>query len=77
VGVTCDLLKRAREHKNSVVKGFTEKFGLKKLIWYERHETMESAIQREKAIKAWRRYRKLKTVEEMNPDWRDLYEDLM
>jgi putative endonuclease len=77
VGVTSDLTKRVWEHKNKVVKGFTEKYGLNRLVWYERHETMESAIRKEKAIKFWKRYWKLKAIEEMNPYWRDLYEDLM
>ena len=76
VGVTSNLPKRIWEHKNKVVKGFTLKYGLSRLVWYERHETMESAIHREKAMKFWLRQWKLKTIEEMNPDWRDLYEEL-
>ena len=76
VGVTSNLPKRIWEHKNKVVEGFTQKYGLNCLVWYELHETMESAIQREKAIKYWKRYWKLKTIEEMNPEWRDLYEEL-
>ncbi len=76
VGVTSNLVKRIWEHKNKVVEGFTQKYDLKKLVWYELHETMESAIQREKAVKYWKRYWKLKAIEEMNPDWRDLYEEL-
>ena len=76
VGVTSNLPKRIWEHKNKVVSGFTSKYGLNILVWYERHETMESAIQREKAMKFWLRQWKLKTIEEMNPDWRDLYEEL-
>ena len=76
VGVTSNLPKRIWEHKNKVVSGFTSKYGLNILAWYERHETMESAIQSEKAMKFWLRQWKLKTIEEMNPDWRDLYEEL-
>ncbi len=76
VGVTSNLRKRIWEHKNKVVKGFTRKYGLNNLVWYERHETMGSAIQREKAIKFWKRYWKLKVIEEMNPDWLDLYKEL-
>jgi len=68
VGVTSNLPKRICEHKNKVVKGFTLKYGLNSLVWYERHETMGSAIQREKAMKFWFRQWKLKTIEEMNPD---------
>ena len=77
VGVTSNLPKRVWEHKTKVVKGFTEKYGVDKLVWYERHETMESAIQREKSMKFWKRHWKLKTIEEMNPDWRDLYKELV
>ena len=71
VGVTSKLPKRIWEHKNKFVKGFTQKYGLSKLVWYERHETMRSAIQREKAMKFWLRHWKMKTIEKMNPDWRD------
>ena len=76
-GVTSDLPRRIWEHKTKVVKGFTEKYGLDKLVWYEMHLTMESAIQREKIVKRWKRKYKLKTIEAMNPGWRDLYEELV
>ena len=76
VGVTSNLPKRIWEHKNKVVKGFTSKYVLDRLVWFEVHDTMESAIQREKAIKYWKRRWKIKTITEMNPSWRDLYEDL-
>ena len=76
-GVTSDLPRRIWEHKTKVVKGFTEKYGLDKLVWYEMHLSMESAIQREKIVKKWKRKYKLKTIEAMNPDWRDLYEELV
>ena len=71
--------RRIWEHKNKFVDGFTQKYGTDKLVWYELHETMESAIQREKNIKNWNRSWKLKTIEEIrtgNPDWKDLYEEL-
>ena len=74
VGVTSDLVKRVWEHKNHVVDGFTKMYGVSQLVWYEVHETMESAIQREKAIKEWQRGWKLKLIEEFNPDWKDLYD---
>ncbi|MDD5384908.1 MAG: GIY-YIG nuclease family protein [Gallionella sp.] len=74
VGVTSDLVKRVWEHKNHVVDGFTKQYGVGQLVWYEVHETMESAIQREKAIKEWQRAWKLKLIEEFNPDWKDLYD---
>ncbi len=76
-GVTSALLKRVWEHKNNVVEGFTRKYGVHTLVWYEVHETMESAIQREKRIKNWKRAWKINVIEEMNPQWRDLYSDLL
>ena len=76
IGVTSDLPKRIWQHKNKVVDGFSQEFNLDRLVWYEVHETMISAIQREKAVKYWKRYWKLKAIEEMNPDWRDLFEEI-
>ena len=76
VGVTSNLVKRVWEHKSDLVGGFTKRYGVHTLVWYEGHETMESAIAREKAIKEWRRAWKLELVEERNPAWRDLYEEL-
>ena len=76
-GVTSDLPKRIWEHKNKVVKGFSERYGLNKLVWYEVHETMGSAILQEKTIKNWTRNHKLKKIETMNPDWRDLFEEII
>ncbi|MBI4809528.1 MAG: GIY-YIG nuclease family protein [Nitrosomonadales bacterium] len=73
VGVTSDLVKRIWEHKNHVVDGFTKQHSVDQLVWYEVHETMETAIQREKALKEWQRAWKLKLIEENNPDWTDLY----
>jgi len=76
-GVTSNLLKRVWEHKNHVVEGFTRRYGVNTLVWYEVHETMESAIRREKAIKNWKRVWKINVIELMNPQWRDLYVDLL
>ncbi|HYQ71485.1 MAG TPA: GIY-YIG nuclease family protein [Gammaproteobacteria bacterium] len=76
-GVTSSLTKRVWEHKNDLVEGFTNKYGVHTLVWYEAHETMESAIRREQAIKNWKRNWKIKVIEEMNPQWRDLYTDLL
>ena len=76
-GVTSNLVKRICEHKNDFVESFTKKYGVHTLVWYELHETMESAISREKAIKNWQRAWKIKVIEEMNPQWRDLYSDLL
>ena len=76
-GVTSNLVKRAWEHKQHFVEGFTRKYGVDRLVWYEVHESMISAISREKAIKKWNRAWKVKTIEAMNPEWRDLYEDMV
>ncbi|MEJ2393035.1 MAG: GIY-YIG nuclease family protein [Gammaproteobacteria bacterium] len=76
VGVTSNLVKRVWEHKNHFIEGFTRKYGVTTLVWYEAHETMESAIQREKAIKNWKRAWKMNLIARMNPLWRDLYADL-
>lgn len=75
-GVTSDLARRVWEHRTGAVAGFTRRYGLKFLVWYEPHETMETAIIREKQIKAWKRDWKIRLIERMNPTWRDLYEDL-
>lgn len=77
VGVTSDLIKRVWEHKNHVVEGFTKKYGVDRLVWYELHQTMESAIGREKAIKEWKRAWKLALIEKTNTEWDDLYEGLL
>jgi putative endonuclease len=77
VGVTSNLVKRIWEHKNNVVKGFTQKYSVHTLVWFELHETMESAICREKAIKEWKRDWKLKLIEQQNPAWRDLYSEIL
>ena len=76
VGVTSNLVKRVWEHKNNVFEGFTRQYNVHMLVWYEVHETMESAIAREKAIKEWKRVWKIRRVEEVNPEWKDLYETI-
>jgi putative endonuclease len=76
-GVTSDLPKRAFEHRDGVVKGFSKKYDCKMLVWYEVHETMIGAITREKQIKAGSRAKKLELIEAMNPEWSDLYERLI
>jgi putative endonuclease len=76
-GVSSNLLKRVWEHKNNLVEGFTNKYGVHTLVWYELHNTMDSAIQREKAIKNWKRAWKVKVIEKMNSHWHDLYFDLL
>jgi putative endonuclease len=77
LGVTSDLIKRVWEHKNDVVPGFTNRYGVHELVWYELHDSMESAISREKAIKEWKRQWKLELIERMNPQWKDLYPELL
>ena len=76
IGVTSDLIKRVWEHKNDVVAGFTKQYGVHTLVWFEQHATMESAISREKALKAWKRDWKLNLIEATNAGWRDLYPDI-
>ncbi|MBI4827086.1 MAG: GIY-YIG nuclease family protein [Nitrospirae bacterium] len=77
VGMTSDLIKRVYEHKSCMVDGFTKQHGVHCLVWYEIHETSDAAILREKQIKKWERKWKLRLIEEMNPEWKDLYEDLL
>jgi len=76
VGVTSELAKRVWQHKEHLVAGFTTKHDIERLVWYECHDSIEAAITREKQIKEWRRAWKVNLIQAMNPDWRDLYEDL-
>lgn len=75
-GVTSNLAKRVWEHKEDLIEGFTKRYGVHTLVWYEPHDSMESAIRREKVIKGWKRRWKLALIEQANRGWRDLYEDL-
>ncbi len=74
VGVTSDLWRRMEEHKQGLIEGFTKKYGVKRLVWAERHESIAAAIQREKTIKKYPRRWKLNLIESLNPQWRDLSE---
>jgi putative endonuclease len=74
IGVTSALWNRVATHKDGSVKGFSQKYGVKLLVWYEHHHTMESAIKREKQLKKWRRQWKLDLIEAFNPHWRDLHD---
>ena len=76
VGVTNDLARRVHEHRIGAIDGFTKKHNVKRLVWYETHSDVEVAIAREKTIKRWPRRYKLNVIEQMNPDWDDLYETL-
>ncbi|AKJ95123.1 endonuclease [Thioalkalivibrio versutus] len=75
-GVTSNLLVRIAQHRNDLVPGFTRRYKLHRLVWFEQHESMDEAIRREKQIKRWRRPWKIDLVETENPAWRDLYNDL-
>jgi len=76
-GVTSNLVQRIWQHKNEQLDGFTKKYGVYLLVWYELHEAMESAIAREKAIKEWKRAWKLELIETVNPQWLDLYDEIV
>jgi len=76
-GVTNDIRRRAFEHRTGAVEGFATKYNCKQLVFVERHETVPLAIQREKNIKGWKRAWKLALIEKANPNWRDLYDDLI
>jgi len=76
VGVSSNLPRRIGQHKLHLADGFTKSYGVDRLVWYEVHSSMMSAIQREKQLKKWHRDWKLRLIEELNPEWRDLYEDI-
>ena len=75
VGVTSNLLQRIYQHRTGAFQGFTAEYGVKRLVWFEMHGTMESAIAREKQLKNWRREWKVELIVKANPNWRDLAED--
>ena len=75
-GVTNNLLKRVYQHKNKLIDGFTKKYNITILIYYETHEDIRAAIAREKQIKGWLRKKKIALIESMNPEWKDLYSEL-
>jgi putative endonuclease len=77
IGVTSDLIKRVWEHKNKVVKGFTDKYDVNKLVYFEKHYSVESAIEREKKLKNWKRKWKMDLIEKDNYMWKDLYSDIL
>ena len=72
VGVTNDLIRRIYEHKNKLIKGFTQKYNLTKLVYFEEFSRIEDAIAAEKKIKGWLRFKKIKLIESVNPKWKDL-----
>lgn len=76
IGVTSDLIGRAYQHKRGLAEGFSKRYRTKLLVYYEAHATISDAILREKQMKKWNRAWKIELIEEMNPEWRDLYDDL-
>jgi putative endonuclease len=77
VGITSDLVKRVWQHKNDSAEGFTKRYRVHDLVWYELHDTMHSAIAREKAIKEWKRAWKITLIEKDNLRWRDLFDGIV
>lgn len=77
IGVTSNLAKRGWEHKNKLVEGFTQKYQVHRLVYFETHEEKASAILREKQLKKWRRAWKIRLIEEQNPEWIDLYSTIL
>ena len=77
VGVTSNLIQRVHQHRTDAVEGFTKRYGVHTLVWWEAHGDMESAIRREKQIKGWDRRAKLGLIERGNPDWQDLFPTLV
>jgi len=75
IGVTSSLLDRVAIHRQNLVEGFTRRYGVHSLVNYEMHETMDQAIQREKRLKKWNRAWKLRLIEQMNPEWHDLFDE--
>jgi len=76
IGVTSDLINRVYQHRTEMVDGFTKRYAIHILVWYEVHEMMESAILREKQLKNWSRIAKIRLIERQNPDWHDLWTEL-
>ena len=76
IGVTSNLVKRVWEHREGVVEGFTKQYGVKQLVWFEVHSDILEAIKREKQVKKWNRDWKVNLIQETNPDWRDLYDEI-
>ena len=76
LGVTNDLVRRIYEHKNKIVRGFTQRYGVSRMVWFEIYDDPTSAIIREKDIKKWRRAWKMRLIEESNPQWVDLYDQI-
>ena len=76
IGVTSNLIQRVWQHRQHLTDGFSDRYDVTRLVWYELHDTMESAIVREKQLKKWNREWKIRLIERTNPDWRDLWQDI-
>jgi len=76
IGVTSDMVERVWQHKNDIMEGFTKQYGVHTLVYYEGPSDFESAVKREKQLKKWNRIWKLRIIEQMNPEWKDLYDGL-
>jgi putative endonuclease len=76
-GITNDLVRRVYEHKHNLVKGFTQRYNVHKLVYYDSVDDVIAAIEREKQIKSWVRKKKIELINKFNPDWRDLYDDIL
>lgn len=77
IGVTADIIKRVYEHKNNLVDGFTKKYNVHMLVYYQQFEDIEAAIIQEKRLKKWNRQWKIRLIEENNPEWKDLYPSIL
>jgi putative endonuclease len=76
IGVTNDIIRRTYEHRNGLIEGFTKKYNVKLLVYYEIHQDINEAIKREKALKKWLRKWKIELIEKSNPNWKDLYDEI-
>lgn len=77
IGMTDDIAKRTWQHRNGIMAGFTKKYDVKLLVWLEQHDSRESVFMRERQLKKWNRSWKLQLIEKENPNWRDLWDDLL
>ena len=77
IGVTSDLIKRIWEHKNKIMKGFSSKYKIDKLVYFEQYNDIKQAIQREKRLKEWQRQWKVVLINSINPEWKDLYDEII
>jgi len=77
IGITSDLIKRIWQHKQKLIKGFTKKYNIVRLVYFEESDNSHGAIKREKNLKAWKRSWKIKLIERKNPDWKDLYNEII